>query len=476
MKQSSSIGMRAAAALQFGSKYISMGANLVITGILARLIAPDDFGLVAIVTVFTGLFALLSDMGVSTAIIQYQDLSEEDYGGLFGFSVILAIGLTLAFCFFSPLISSVYSDVRLEGLCIAASPMLFFSTLNMVPNGLMLKHRHFDKVALRLVVATVVSGVIAVVAAFEGIGAYAIIVQNVISTALVFIWNIVSRPIRHINLNFMKPLRKIFSYSAFQFGFSFINYFSRNLDNMLIGRYMGSAQLGFYDKAYKLTTYPLSAISSVVGSIIQPYMAGHQDEPDVIFNCWLKIEKLLSLIGASIAAIFFCCSAEIIEIVYGPGWEPAIPVFAALAISVYFQMMGNTSGSFFQSTGHTDYLFREGLINTLITVLGLLFGLTSGSILGVAYCIGAAYCIHEFTITYYLVYRSFGKSPSCLKIFLPEVVVSVLASFICSLFSCYFKLPLIQALIFKLILLSGVICLGYLVTGQYVYFKILKIR
>ena len=125
--------MRAAALFQFGSKYISMGAQLVITMVLARLIAPEDFGLVAIVTVFTGLFALLSDMGVGVAIVQYRDLTEEDYGALFGFSIVLAVGLTLCFCMMSPLIAKFYGDVRLIPLCCAASPLLLFATLNMVP-------------------------------------------------------------------------------------------------------------------------------------------------------------------------------------------------------------------------------------------------------------------------------------------------------------------------------------------------------
>lgn len=476
MGQGSSMGMRAAAVFQFGSRYISMGASIVITAVLARLISPTDFGLVAIVTVFTGLFTLVSDMGVGTAIIQYQDLTEEDYGSIFGFSAILALGLTAIFCAVSPLIAMVYNDERLIGLCLAASPTLFFATINMVPNGLMLKDRRFDKVAIRLVVATVFSGTLAIVAAFCGVGAYAIILQTVISSAIVFFWNFFTRPIHHISLHFAAPLRRIFSYSAFQFGFSLINYFSRNLDNMLIGRFLGSAQLGYYDKAYKLTTYPLSAISSVVGGIIQPYMAEHQDEPDVIFNCWMKIEKLLSLIGAVVSAVFFCCSAEIIEVIYGPGWEQSIPVFGVLSISVYFQMMGNTSGAFFQSAGHTDYLFRGGLINTSITFVGLFIGLASGSILGIAYGIAAAYCVHEATLVYYLLYRSFGKTPSCLKAFLPEIVVSIIACGVCFLVFSFIDLALVPSLALKLTIIFGIMALGYWRLGQFKHFKALLKR
>lgn len=471
LQDSGSMGMRAAAFFQFGSKYISMGASLIITAVLARLVTPLDFGLVAIVMVFAGLFALLSDMGVGVAIVQYRDLTEEDYGALFGFSILLAIVLTVLYCATAPLISYFYSDDRLTGLCLAASPMLFFSTLNMVPNGLMLKDKRFDLIAIRLVVATVVSGVIAIILASFEAGAVSIIVQSVLSAVIVLVWNLCSRPIRNVSLCFASPLKRIVSYTAYQFGFSLINYFSRNLDNILVGRFLGSVQLGYYDKAYKLTTYPINAFSSVIGSVIQPFMAEHQDDSDVIFDSWTRIEKLLSLVAAPVSAAFFCCSAEIVGIFYGPGWEQAIPVFAALSISIYFQMMGNTAGAFYQSLGRTDYLFKNGLINTCVTLVGLFIGLTSGSILGVACGVGIAYCLHMTTICYFLVYRCFGKPLSCLKVFLPEIFACLSAAAICCIVFHYVELPEFASLTGKTIIIFGVVILAYWRFGQLPYIK-----
>ena len=470
------MSMRAAALFQFGSKYVSMGAQVVITMVLARLIAPEDFGLVAIVTVFTGLFSLLSDMGVGVAIVQYRDLTEEDYGALFGFSALLALGLTAAFCAASPLIAAFYGDPRLIALCCAASPQLLFATLNMVPSGLMLKERRFDAIGIRLVCATVVSGAVAIGLAVAGAGCYALVVQSGLSAFIVLAWNLAARSVRYVSLRFKGPLRRIFSYSAYQFGFSLINYFSRNLDNMLIGRFMGSAQLGYYDKAYKLTGYPLAAFSSVIGSIIQPYMAEHQDEPDAIFNCFMKVEKLLSLVGVAVAAVFLCAPSEIIQVFYGPGWESAIPVFAVLGVSVYFQMMGNPSGAFFQSLGRTDYMFRVGLINTCITLVGLCIGLVGGSILTVAYGIAAAYCLHMFSIAYFLIHKGFGQGYGCLKAFLPEICCGVVAACICGLVFSFVELPLVASLIAKIALVGLLLLLGYKATGQLQHFKALARR
>ena len=471
LKGRRNLGMKGAALYQFGSKYISMGVQILITAVLARILAPEEFGLVAIVSVFTALFSLFSDMGIGNAIVQYQNLSEEDYGALFGFSVVLAVGLTVGFCAISPLIAMFYSDSRLMLLCCVSSPTLLFSTLNMVPEGLMLKGRRFDLIGFRLVVATVISGSVAIAMALRGWGAISLVLQTAMSTLVVLTWNLVSRPIRHISFHFKKPLNKISSYSAYQFGFTLINYFSRNLDNMLVGRFLGNDQLGYYDKAYKLTTYPMSAFSSVIGSVIQPYMAEHQDEPDVIFDCFLKIYKLISLIGVMVATVCFCASGEIVEVLYGPGWEPSIPVFAVLSISIYFQMMGNPSSAFFQSLGRTDYMFRVGLINTGLTITGLFVGLAGGSIQTVAYGVGMAYCLHIVSIIYYLVWRGFGKSPSCLRIFVPEICVGVIAGVVCEAVFSLVKLPVIISLLVKSTLLLLIFFVYYWKSGQIQYLR-----
>ena len=460
------ISMRGAAIIQFASKYASIAVQLIITAILSRLVSAEEFGLMSIINVFTAFFQLFSDMGLGTAIIQFRNLDDRDVGGLFFFSCLMAVVLTGVFCVASIPISVFYGDSSLIMLCIAASPSLLFSTLNMVPNGLMLRNRCFSLIGMRLIVATTLSGVVATCIAFGGGGAYSLVAQTTIMTGFVFVWNFISQPIKKINFHFMEPLKKVFSYSAYQFGFTAVNYFSRNLDKLIIGRVLGTAATGYYDKAYKLTTYPLSSFASIIGSIIQPFMAEHQHEPDAIYQCWMRVSKVLSVIGVAISVIFFCASSEIINLFYGPGWSESTPIFTILSITVYFQIMGNPSGGFFQSSGRTDLMFRSSLITTSLTILGLVLGLAGGSLISVAFGIAAAFCLHMIPLVYYLIIRAFGKSIACLKAFLPEVIVGVLSAFICKIIAPIFPTGDLLSLLCKLVLLVGLLLVGYQMTGQ----------
>lgn len=467
MSRGQKTSMKSAAVMQFASKYANMGVQLVVTAVLARLVSPEAYGLMAIVTVFTTFFSMFSDMGIGVAVIQFRDLEERDFGSLFAFSVILGVVLSLVFCVASLPISHVYGEGSLVGLCLASAPSLLFSCMNMVPNGLMLREFRFVAIGIRLVVASVVSGAIAIAAAIFGIGAYALALQVVLSAFIVLIWNIVARPVRQINLSFVSVLKRIFSYSAWQFGFTAVNYFSRNFDNLVIGKVLGSVPLGYYSNAYKLTTYPLSAFSRVIASVVQPFMAEHQDNRDKMRECFWRVEKLLSLVGAPITVVMFCFSEEIVLGFYGDQWFESVPLLQVLSLSVYAQIVNNPSGAFYQSAGRTDYMFRSGLINTLLTVTGLLVGLAFGGIWGAAFGVSLAYCLHTVPVYYYLLRKTLGIEIAELRRFLPELAIAIVACALCQMVVLALPdLSLVERGLIKLLIVVMVFVIGYARSGQ----------
>lgn len=476
-KQHRKVGMRAATVIQFASKYTSLFVQLFITAILARLLPPSDFGTLAIIIVFLNFFIPFADMGIGAAIIQYQDLDEKDYGALFSFSIVFAVVLTLIFCGLSLPISLFFANEALVGLCCFGSLSLLFATLNMVPNGLLLKEQQFISIGVRLFVVTLVAGVISIFMALAGWGVYALLWHNIIAGIITVCWNYFANPIRHLTVHFIPTLKKVFSYSMFQFGSSMVNYFSTNLPNLVIGKLFGEAPLGFYDKAYRLTTYPLNAISNVIISVIQPYMAKHQNKPEVLFSYWLKVAKVLSLVGAPIAAIFFCAPAEIVGIMYGDQWGRAILLLQILSVCIYFQLVNSVAGAFFLSAGRADLLFRSVSASTIITVCGLVVGALGGSLESVALSIAVAFCLHVVPTAYYFLGRALKQGYGCLVKFLPEILISLLAGVACLVAVPAFPENIVLSLLCKTVLILAVVAAGYAITRQYGYIKeVLKSR
>ena len=471
-KSEKSFGIRAALLIQMGSKYANVVFQLIITMVLARILTPEEFGIVAVVAVFSSFFCMVSDAGIAPAIVQYDDLDKGAYNSLFFFSIILGLALMGIFIILSYPIAWFYSNEELIPLCALSSISVFFSASNMVPNGILLKQKRFLAIGVRLLVSTLVGGAVAVVMAFSGCGAYSLVAYSAISVAIVFLWNKVASGIKLNNVHFMQPLRKVLKYSAFHLGFSTVNYFSRNLDNMLIGKAMGLTQLGYYDKAYKLSMYPITFLSGVIGSVLQPYLSKYQNEVHKIYDRWCQVVKAISMVAAPLSVVFFSASYEITILFYGDQWKESAVLLQMLSFSIYFQMINNPTGAIYQASNHTDYMFAHSLVATAMTVVALAIGLSSGSLMVTAFAIAVAYCCHTFSILYFLVHKSLKSSvlDYCREL-LPEIAIALVCLGVCSLLTPLFSVNIILALVEKLVVIVVLTLLLYKMTGQIRYIK-----
>lgn len=402
--------MLGALGLEMASKYSSAAFQLILAVVLARLLTPEEFGLVAIVTVFSTLFNVMADIGIGTAVIQYDDLSLRDYRGLFLFTGLIGLVLGGIFALLSNAFAFFYKNDELIYLSLLLSPSILFNAMNMVPNGLLLKNHLFRIIAVRTIVVTFGCGCIAILLALCGFGAYSLVANALLTSVVILLWNWKCSGLGLPSVHFIDPVKRVFSYSAFQALFGFLNYFARNLDNALVGYFMGATQLGYYDKSYRLMTYPNSYLTGIFSSVLQPFLAKKSTHKEVIYAFWIQLCKLLAFIGGFVTVIFFFCADEIILILFGEQWLPAAPALQGLSISLVLQMINSTSGAIFQSTWHTDYLFKCGLINTGISIVLIVAGCSSNSIEFLAYAVSVAYVMHFLVTGLFLPGKVFGKS------------------------------------------------------------------
>lgn len=459
--------IKQAAWINAAARYSTLLLRTLFNAVLARILVPEDFGIVAITAVFTTFFSLLADMGLGAGIIQNKELTRNDIGGIFAFSLRLGIVLAAAFALFSLPMSFFYGRSELIPVGMLLSIQLFFNTLNVVPNALLLKQKEFKKVALRILCACLLSGTIGILLALAGLKFYALVIQAILDAAFIFGWNYFSTRPPMARKPDRESLGKIRSYSGYLFGFNLINYFARNMDNLLIGKVMGAAPLGYYDKSYKLMLYPVNNLTHVITPVLHPILSEHQDDKPYIYDKYLQVVKVLSLLGAFITPFFWFASDEVIRILYGSQWEAAIPCLRWMSLAMWAQMILSSSGTIFQSLGDTRRLLMSGSMNAVLVVAFIVAGLVEGSIVAVARNVAIAYNLQFVATFYILVHLSFGlHTRDFLKKLLPHVGIMAIVTMAGWGAGFLPQLPLVWSFAAKTAIMGGAYLAALLLTRQ----------
>ena len=387
------------------AKYSSMAVQLVVTAILARLLTPADYGVIAIATVFIVFFNLLSDIGIGPAIIQFKELDRHDLSHIFSFTAYVGVVMFVAFFCCSWLIADYYNNSTLIPVCQLLSAVIFIHCLNIVPQNLQYKNKRFRYTAAVMLIANVLTGIIAIVLALLGFGVFTLVIQQISSVALIFLFFYSQEKLPLKWKIDSKPLKRIFSFSAYQFLFNVINYFSRNLDKLLIGRYIGVAPLGQYEKSYRLMLLPLQNISFAISPVIQPIFSNFQNNLFELADKYKKLFELLCYVGFPLSILLFYSSKELILLFFGNQWHDAIFPFKIMALTVGLQILNGTTGAIYQSANATKFLFIGGCITAFLMVSAFLIAIFGWhTINAVAVCFSIAQLLNSI-IVYIMLFK-----------------------------------------------------------------------
>lgn len=454
------------------SRFFKIFIQLVVNAILARILFPEEFGVIAITMIFVTFFSMLSDIGFGSAVIQYKDLTEKEIDDIYSITIYLGFILAVIFSLLSMPIASFYNDNVYLRIIPIISISLFLNVVNMIPNAILLKNKYFLTISIRTIVVYLIGGVAAVIFALLGYSYYSLVIQTILVSLITYVWNYISTRPKFILLPSLNILRKIGEFSFFQFLFNVVNYFSRNLDNLLIGRFLGSSQLAYYDKSYTLMLYPVNNLTGVVTPVLHPILSDFQNEKEKIYNSYINIVKIFAILGSYVSAICYISSVEIISIIYGSRWLDSAPTFKILSIVIAFQMINSCSGVIFQSLGNTRGLFITTVINTIISISFILLGVLGwGTIEAVAFCVMIAYILHFIVAQFILIRYAFS-----LKVvdFYKKISSQLLLFVILFLAAELFKFNIgnmFLSLIIKFLYISLITAIYLGVTGEY---RILK--
>jgi polysaccharide transporter, PST family len=365
------------------SQIYRIGTTFVSSVILARLLTPADFGLNAIVASCVGLITLIQDIGLAQATIQRQRLTTAQTSALFwlafGAGLLLAIFLALS----APLVAWFFGDGRLKLLIVAFSSLIFVSGAQSQQLALLSRDLRFKTLAGIDVISASASVIAGVIFAWMTMSYWAFFVGNLAASivGLIGVW--VSYPLRTGRPSFDGEFKEIISFGSGVSGFNIANYFARNADYVLIAKFYGSTELGFYDRAYKLLLFPLQQILGPLGRIMLPMLARIQSDPDRYRRAYTESISLLMILSQPGLIMVTIFADDVFSILFGPHWAPSVPIFRWLGLCGLHQVMTSTTGWLFVSQGRSGDLFRLGVVNAVATVISVVIGLPWGA-LGVA--------------------------------------------------------------------------------------------
>ncbi|MGG4548004.1 lipopolysaccharide biosynthesis protein [Rossellomorea marisflavi] len=396
--------------ITFIGKYSYFAIQLLILALLSRILTPEEFGIVAIVNVFIVFFSMLIDMGIGPAIIQNKTLKKNNLDSIFVFSVTLSAFLSLIFVLLSPYIASFYSNNELIKVCIAMSAALFTSGLNMVPQAVLLKSKRFLEINIAQVISSLVSGIVGVTLALAGFSYYSIIISLICKNFIFFIFIFRKSNLSLVRKFTFHDIKPIYSFSRNQFLFNLVNFFSRNLDNLLIGKFLSLKALGYYDKAYTMTLYPNQILTNVINPVVQPIMSQHESNPIVLKNTYFSISRILGFIGIPLSVYLYFNSKEVIFLFFGNQWAGSVGIFKILSVSVCIQLILSSTGAFFQSANRTDLLLVSGILSTCLNILSIIIGVVTKNIEYLAFILVIGFMINFVQAHYLLLKKVFFTS------------------------------------------------------------------
>ena len=371
------------------SQAIRLSVQLLGVLILARLLPPSDFGLVALAAVVTGFASLFRDFGTAAAIIQKLDPSPQLLDSVFWLNVAFGTGLAVILGLFAPLIALGFAELRLKEVLWVLTLTFPIVSLGAAHQALLEKASRFRPLAIIESAAAFIGLAGAVLAAWAGWGVFSLVLQTLLTTFLTTagLWMVSRwRPVFRWD---SQEIRGVMSFSGNLVGFNIFNYFIRNVDHLLIGRFLGATDLGYYSMAYRLMLWPLQNISSVVGRVFFPVFSLMQADQGRLAGVYVRGTAAITLITAPLMFGFFVLREPFVAVALGERWQPVADVLAWLVPVGLLQSIGTSVGTLYLATGRTDVMFKFGVGAGLLVIPAFVIGLQWG-ITGVAAAYAAA--------------------------------------------------------------------------------------
>jgi O-antigen/teichoic acid export membrane protein len=419
--------------ITMSSQGIQLVLQIASTVVLARLLTPADYGLVGMVTVVMNFASIFKDAGLSIATVQKEEITNEQISTLFWLNIIISASLGLCLILAgAPLVAWFYGNPELSAITAALSFAFIFSGLTIQHQALQVRHMRFAMLAGIQIASQVISLIVTIIMAYLGMRYWALVCGTLVNALISSLLTFIFCPWVPGWMQRGTDIREMLKFGGHLTGFNFINYFSRNADNILIGRFISADALGLYSRAYSLFMMPINQIRGPMSQVAMPVLSSLRNEPDRYVKYY---ERLLDIMATLAMPLTIYCAIEaefLIRLLLGPQWLGAVPVFRILAIVGLVQTISGTRGLVMISNGYSGRNLVFGIVNGSLTVVSFIAGLPFG-IEGVA----LAYTIMNYAVLIPSLFYCFNGTPVRVSLFLKALVLPFFLSILAAVLAIF---------------------------------------
>lgn len=375
LKEKTIAGLVWAAIQKFGSSILSFIANLV----LARLLIPEDFGCIGMLSVFIAISETLIDGGFGSALIQRKKPTQTDYSTIFYWNLFVSVCLFVLLQICAPLISHFYKITLLEDVLRIQSIVIIINAFSAIPTNILTKRLQFKKLAKFNLLSTALGVVAAIIAALLGLGVWSLVAKALVTAVILALCLWLSntwRPTREFSLTSLKSL---FSFGGLMLLSSVVQTVYDNIQSLIIGRVYSSKDLGFYTQAKKVEEMPSSTLSVVVNQVTFPVFSQISDEKSRLRDSLRKNVICVTYLNFPLMILLILIGKPLFLFLFTDKWAEAIPYFQVLCLYSMLITINAVNTNIIKARGKSGLFFwlqlTKRLIGLICIVIGMRFGI-----------------------------------------------------------------------------------------------------
>lgn len=363
-----------------GGVFSQHAVGFVISIFLARILSPEDFGIVGMALVFISISQIFTEFGFASSIIHNQHNTSVTYSSIFFINIFAGILLFLFFQMLAPAVGKFYDNEAVVQVVQWLSINFILNALSTVQIAILRKELKIKELTIRSSIAQVVSGVVGVYMALQGYGIYSLVVQNILGALLntIILWKLSSW---YPQLIFSwREVKKLLEFSSFVFLDRIFSGIFKRLDVLVIGKVFSASMLGFYSRAESINNLVAKYSSTSVSKVFFPVLSKLQNNEDEFLRIYYKVISVVSFVSFGLTGVLYILGEDIIIILFGQKWQPSAPIFELLILKAFSYPVNLMMVNAFLGKGKSKENFLLGIVRKVIALAPFIFAITHGII------------------------------------------------------------------------------------------------